>query len=157
MYANINTEITIDGKGRISLPTDYRRSLPDGSVGFHIKKSLAMDCLELYPKNEWEKVVAQLSHLNPLNPDDMLTLSLFFDGGNDLEMDNSGRLVIPKSILELANIEESKPVLFKTVMNTVCIWDKETFMAFAKQNAENAKRAMTEEFGRKKTLKYTKN
>lgn len=98
-----------------------------------------------------------MDYLDPLNPEDMITLSIFFDGGNDIEMDNSGRLVIPKSILELGNIDESRPVLFKTVKNMVCLWDKETYAEFVQQNVEQAKKTMQEEFGRKKTLKYTKN
>ena len=49
-------ECKADSKGRVALPGGLKKELaPVLNNGFVVKKSVFYNCLELYPKAEWEK------------------------------------------------------------------------------------------------------
>lgn len=56
MFEGVTT-LSVDAKGRIAIPTRYRRALLGVSEGkLHITRHFEEDCLLLFPESEWEKV-----------------------------------------------------------------------------------------------------
>ena len=64
-------ECKLDSKGRIMLPSSFRKKLlPVLDEGFVIKKSVHSLCLELHPIKEWNKEMKKLRRkLKDINPD----------------------------------------------------------------------------------------
>jgi len=97
----------IDAKGRLLLPAAFKKQLnttaPDRFV---VKKDIYEPCLVLYPYEEWERQVALIrKHTNPYNKQHSNFLRGFFNGTAEIQLDASNRLLIPKRLLEQAEIE----------------------------------------------------
>lgn len=93
---------TIDAKGRLIIPSDYRELLGEKFVltkGFE-------GCLSIYPMTEWEAFEKKLSAL-PLTNKNARTLTRFFvAGATECELDKQGRILIPSTLREFAGLEK---------------------------------------------------
>ena len=69
--------------------------------GFVIKKSVFYKCLELYPKAEWEKEMAGIDKLNRFVKKNNDFIRAFTAGVKMVEIDATGRLLIPKDLVLL--------------------------------------------------------
>ncbi len=99
----------LDSKGRFMLPAALKKQLPAEAGGaFIVKKDIFENCLNLIPKNEWEKQIAVLRNkVNPYNPEHSKFLREFFRGTAEVRLDLSGRLLIPKKLTEEINIDKN--------------------------------------------------
>jgi MraZ protein len=78
----------------------------------------------LYPGSVWEKEIETLrSKLNKWNKNQQQVFRQFVLDAERVEMDGSGRILISKRYLQLANIENH--VRFLGVDNTIEIWASE--------------------------------
>ena len=120
-----NIEAKTDAKGRIFVPAIFRKSLQSGGEEFLVlRKDIFQDCLVLYPGSVWEKEVEVLrSRLNKWNKDQQQIFRQFVLDAERLEMDASGRILIPKRYLQLVNIVSE--ARFLGVDDTIEIWAKE--------------------------------
>jgi len=134
-----------DAKGRVMLPIALRNQMaPILQEGFYIKKSYYNECLELYPKYEWERVMSQLTDKSQFDEENVDFIRIFMDGLRKVEMDNTGRLLIPKEIIQLAGI--TKEVKVASIGKHLEIWDKalydQTISASKEDKKALAKRVM---------------
>src|SRR5688572_9823211 len=102
----------VDIKGRFMFPVDLRKQL-DGSLekGFVINRNLHQKCLVLYPITEWDKLNIKLSNLNRLIKANDVFVRKFTGGATNVEADNTGRVLLPKSLQEYADIKTDLKVL----------------------------------------------
>jgi MraZ protein len=116
-------EVKADAKGRISLATPLRKQLmPVLEEGFVIKRSVFQPCLELYPMKEWEILMQKVNKLNRFRKKNNDFIRLFTAGVKVVEVDASGRILIPKDLKIFAGIE--KELVLSTAVNIIEIWDK---------------------------------
>lgn len=117
----------VDSKGRILLPSALKKQMGDRVVDrFVIKKSIFDKSLILFPYEEWERQVANLrSKINPYNREHAAFLREFFKGTAEISLDNNNRLLIPKRLLEWANIKTE--VILAGQDDKIVIWDKESY------------------------------
>ena len=102
----------VDAKGRFMFPIDLRKQLEVlFEKGFVINRNLHQKCLVLYPINEWEKLNKKLSKLNRLIKANDVFVRKFTGGATNVEADNSGRLLLPKSLTDYADIKSDLKVL----------------------------------------------
>src|SRR5262245_58207502 len=115
-------ESKIDVKGRLVLPARIKAQLPENEGnGLMIRKSL-VPCLILYPMVEFNKVFSKISGLNEFNEEAVSLLQRsFFAGITEVEMDNNGRILIPKKFLSHAQID--KDVVLVGMGTKVEIWN----------------------------------
>ncbi|HPQ97660.1 MAG TPA: cell division/cell wall cluster transcriptional repressor MraZ, partial [Thiolinea sp.] len=67
MFRGISN-ITIDTKGRLSMPAKYRDAIMEGAAGqIVITVDHADRCLLVYPMDQWERVERTLMNLPNLN------------------------------------------------------------------------------------------
>ena len=99
---------TIDDKGRIVLPSPFKKELGDLAVeALVIEKNLHRDCLDIHPEKFWRKRVEEFkSVLDPFNEDDDALLQFFYQNFVKVTMAPNGRLNIPDSYLKYANLEK---------------------------------------------------
>ncbi len=95
-------ELKLDHKGRVAIPVKFRGIFREGLI-----LSRGFDrCLIVYPLSEWEKVAERLVDL-PLTQLNPRRLSRFtFSGSFDLELDRQGRVIIPQTLRQYAEIED---------------------------------------------------
>ena len=85
-----------DAKGRVMLPVALRNQVtPILKEGFFIKKSYYKECLELYPAQEWHKVMAKLDENDRFDEENDDFIRMFTAGLRQVEVDATGRLLIP--------------------------------------------------------------
>ena len=102
--------------------------LPILSEGFVLKNHVSNDCLELYPRSEWDATMAKIKkRLNRDNPRHGKFLRKFLSGVRLIELDNTGRLLIPKDLQAGAGI--TKEVVLMCVFGIIEIWDKARYGA----------------------------
>jgi MraZ protein len=93
--------------------------------GFVIKKSVFYQCLELYPRTEWDKEMTGIDKLNRFVKKNVDFIRRFMAGVKPVDLDNSGRLLIPKDLMGFANI--SKDIVLTSQVNKIEIWDKASY------------------------------
>jgi len=118
-------EVKADVKGRIFIPSAYRKLLPEGEKErVVIRKDAENDCMILFPEHVWnEKVEHFKSKLDEWNPQDQLLLMQFVSDAEWLDVDSQGRVLISKKNLQAIGIENAE-VLFVGMIDRFAIWSK---------------------------------
>mgnify|MGYP003571294516 FL=1 len=97
----------IDAKGRILFPAGLKKQLAAGDNGFVVKKDLFEQCLVMYTSTEWEHQNQIIrSQINPFNKEHNRFLRGFYRGTAEIELDNNGRLLLPKRLLDEVSIDK---------------------------------------------------
>ena len=116
-------ECKADVKGRIMLPAALKKQLSKSlNKGFVIKRAVFNKCLELYPLDQWGNLMEKINKLNRFKKKNNDFIRRFTAGVKLVEIDTTGRLLIPKDLTNHAKI--SKEVVVSSVVNILEIWDK---------------------------------
>jgi len=116
-------ECKADAKGRLMFSAALKKQLlPIVSEGFVIKRAVFQSCLELYPMQEWNLMMEKINKLNRFVKKNNDFIRRFTAGVKVVELDASGRLLIPKDLCQFAGIE--KQVVLSSAVNIIEIWDK---------------------------------
>jgi MraZ protein len=119
-------ECKADAKGRIMMPIAIKKQLASTLInGFVLKRAVFNACLELYPVKEWKKLMEKVNDLNRFNKKNNDFIRRFTAGVKTVEIDTSGRLLIPKDLVNYAHI--SKEVVVSSTVNILEIWDKSLY------------------------------
>ena len=119
-------ECKADSKGRIMLPVALKKQLADNlSDQFVLKRAVFNACLELYPIREWDAMMEKVNQLNRFNKKNNDFIRRFTAGVRLIEVDSTGRLLIPKDLIVHAGI--SKETVISSAVNILEIWDKERY------------------------------
>lgn len=130
----------VDAKGRFMFPVNLRKQLEEVfEKGFVINRNLHQKCLVLYPINEWNKLNKKLSKLNRLIKANDVFVRKFTGGATTADADTTGRVLLPKPLVEYANITTDIKVLGSN--NVIEIWDKKLYDAFLTQDMDIEKLA----------------
>lgn len=116
-------ECKADIKGRLMLPVALKKQLA-GSMGngFVLKRAVFQPCIELYSAQEWEALMQKVNKLNRFKKKNNDFIRRFTAGVKVVDLDASGRLLIPKDLLGFAKIE--KEIVVSSAVSIVEIWDK---------------------------------
>lgn len=120
-----NSEAKTDAKGRVFLPSTFRKQLQVAAEKCLImRKDTYQSCLVLYPESVWNEQMNELrSRLNRWNAKHQMLFRQFVSDVEIVTLDSNGRFLIPKRYLKLANIEQE--VRFIGMDDTIEIWAKE--------------------------------
>lgn len=119
-------ECKADAKGRVMFPAALKKQLNkiiDDS--FVIKRSVFNQCLEIHPMQEWNKVIGQVNQLNRFVKKNNDFIRSYMAGLKVVEVDSSGRFLIPKDLLSFAGLE--KEIVLSSSVNMIEIWDKDNY------------------------------
>jgi MraZ protein len=129
-------ECKADAKGRVMFPSAFKKQVsPILQEGFVLKKSVFEQCLELYPMKEWNATMAEINKLNKFKKKNNDFIRRFTAGVKLVELDATGRILIPKNLSEFAGIK--KQVVMSSSVNIIEIWDKEKYENAIENAAEN--------------------
>lgn len=119
-----NIEARLDAKSRVFVPAPFRRLLQaEGQLSLFLRKDLFEKCIVIYPEAVWEAELGTLRNkLSKWSPEQQSLFRQFTYEAVMVEMDASGRILIPKSLLEACGIVSD--VVFLGVDDTIELWDK---------------------------------
>ena len=119
-------ECKADAKGRLLIPVAIKKQLlPILQDGFVLKRSVFQPCLELYPMSEWNVLMQSVNKLNRFKKKNNDFIRRFTAGVKVVELDASGRLLIPKDLSAFSGIV--KNVVVSSNVNIIEIWDKDKY------------------------------
>ena len=119
-------ECKADVKGRVMFPSALKKQLQKViGEGFVIKRSVFNKCLEIHPMNEWDEVVKHVNKLNRFVKKNNDFIRSYMAGLKVVEVDGSGRFLIPKDLLNFANLK--KEIVLSSSVNMIEIWDKKSY------------------------------
>lgn len=123
---------SIDAKGRVILPVDFRAEL-----GEHFVITKGLDrCLFIFGDDEWAALEEKLRGLPLTHPKARFLERHFFSGGRVLECDRQGRFLVPGSLRSYAKLE--KDVVITGVSNRVEVWSKSEWDSYNSIEGESA-------------------
>ena len=124
MFRGGNT-VNLDAKGRLALPTRYRGPLEDRCQGQVVLTVHDDRCLLLYPQPDWDEIERKLVRLPNQNKRTRTLQRMLLGHATELEIDKSGRILIPPRLREFANLE--KRVVLAGLGNKFEIWNEDAW------------------------------
>ena len=115
---------TVDSKGRVAIPASFRSELSRRSERAPILTNM-LDCLALYPYDDWASFEERLVNVDPLMTEGQDMQRFMISGASDTPLDSQGRILIPPFLREHAKIE--REVTLAGVGPRIEIWDKTRF------------------------------
>ena len=119
------SQLNLDAKGRMAVPTRVRDSLTQGSTVKLVLTAHPDGCLLLYPGPAWEPIRAQVMSFPSLDRQASLWKRLLVGFAQDVEPDTAGRLLIPPELRDFAHI--SRAVMFVGQGSHFEVWDLESW------------------------------
>jgi len=117
---------SLDGKNRLFIPARLRQNVRR----FVITSGLE-GCLFIYTPENWKKITERLRAL-PLTKADARKFSrTFLSGASECHLDDQGRILIPKSLCNYANI--IKEVIVVGVLDRIEIWSKNNWERYQEE------------------------
>ncbi|WP_438966024.1 division/cell wall cluster transcriptional repressor MraZ [Flavobacterium sp.] len=129
-------ECKVDAKGRLMIPAPLKKQFASLEDGFVLKRSVFQPCLELFPMAEWNSMMAKINKLNRFVKKNNDFIRRFTAGVKVVEIDATGRLLIPKDLIAFGQID--KDLVLSSAINIIEIWDKNLY--------ENAIENATDDF-----------
>jgi MraZ protein len=121
-------EAKADIKGRIFIPSTYRKLLPDNEKGRVVmRKDPENECLIIYSEAVWTKKIEDFkSKLDEWDATDQLLLMQFVSDAEWLDIDSQGRVLISNKKLQAIGIENAE-VLFVGMIDRFALWSKSRY------------------------------
>ena len=106
MFRGIS-ELSLDPKGRLAIPSRFREVLDTMCRGqLVLTIDIQSVCLRLYPLPVWQELEARLEALPGTDPDVRRIQRLVLGYASDLEMDGSGRILVPPVLRKHAQLDK---------------------------------------------------
>ncbi len=128
------SSISLDAKGRLSVPTRYRGLLSSTATGLLTITKHPHGCLMMFPRPEWEVFRSRVAEL-PMSA--QWWKRIFLGNAMDCEMDAGGRVLVAPELRAAAGITRAAVLL--GMGGHFELWDAETYAA---QEAEAMKGEM---------------
>jgi MraZ protein len=112
---------TLDGKGRVVMPSKFRDGLAAGCV---ITKGQER-CLFVFPIEAWAQEVERVRRLPRTDRRARNFARTFFAAANDQTLDSQGRIAVPAALREYAGLEKDATVV--GVADRVEIWSSDVW------------------------------
>jgi len=137
----------LDTKGRMMVPSNLKKQLPNvEQEGLVINRGFEKH-LVIYPKKVWESIVEELSKLNQYEKKTREFIRFFTRGATELTLDASGRVNLPKSLLEFAGIEGE--VVLACQFDKIELWSKSAYDSLLDSEPEDFSNLAEEVMGNK--------
>ncbi len=128
-------ECKLDAKGRMMIPTGLKRQLPEAEAeGLVINRGFEKH-LVIYTRKEWNLIIEDLAKLNQYEKRTREFIRYFTRGATELSLDASGRILLPKALLEYAGI--GNDVVLACQLNKIEVWDQKAYDGQMDSEPEN--------------------
>jgi len=118
------SNLTLDAKGRLSVPTRHREILAATANGQLTITKHPDGCLMLFPRPQWEEFRSRIAAL-PMSA--QWWKRVFLGNAMDVEMDGTGRVLISPELRAAAGIE--RDAILMGMGEHFELWDSTTYAA----------------------------
>ncbi len=115
--------LTLDAKGRLSIPAKYREVLA-AMYGNQLVLTGLDHCIVAYPLAEWQKFEEKARQLPTLKRDVRNFFRGFYSAASECTLDRQGRVLIPPQLREY-DAGLNREVVLVGIANKMEIWGKE--------------------------------
>jgi MraZ protein len=116
------TNVTIDDKGRVVVPSQHRAELTAPAEGRVVVTVYQDKCLLIYPRPEWERVEAELMAAPTLNNPRARAVQQMFTGrAQEILVDSHGRLSLTPELRSDAGLDRA--ACFVGMRHRLELWD----------------------------------
>jgi MraZ protein len=116
--------LTLDGKGRITVPSRWRDVLMSAVAGQLMVSKSHVRCLSLFPRPVWDQFEDRLNAL-PASADGLRRL--YIGSATEAVIDGASRVLLPPELRTWAGLE--REVVFMGLGNRFELWDKTRYDA----------------------------
>ena len=116
--------LTLDAKGRMSIPSRYREALQGQAEGRVTITKHPDGCLLLFPRPAWEDFRQKITEL-PMNA--QWWKRIYLGNAMDVELDGAGRILVSPELRMAAGLE--KEVMLLGMGKNFELWDAQTYHA----------------------------
>jgi MraZ protein len=127
-------EHTIDGKGRISIPSKFREILSKKYEDRVVVTNFD-HCLIAFPEEEWSMLEQKAGSFSLMRKETSAFFRFFYSSASDCVIDKQGRLLIPQTLREYANLQ--KDVVLVGEGKRIEIFAKERWLEEARKAEED--------------------
>ncbi|MDT8363433.1 MAG: division/cell wall cluster transcriptional repressor MraZ [Nitrosomonas sp.] len=117
------TQLSLDSKGRLAIPTKYRDEFATSCAGNIVVTADPSRCLLIYPRPAWEPIEQKLNSLSGFDPRIRGLQRLLIGNACDVEMDGSGRILINPPLRQFAEL--TKEVVLAGQGTKLELWDSD--------------------------------
>ncbi len=121
------TQLVLDAKGRLAIPTKHRDTLAMNGPGRLVLTADPSRCLLLYPLAAWEPIQARLMSLSSFNDKIRSLQRLLVGYADDVDIDTAGRILVPPALRRYATLE--KHVVLVGQGHKFELWDEAQWQA----------------------------
>lgn len=121
-------EVALTDGGRLVLPKKIRENLK-GST-FIVTKGFDI-CLGGYDKQDWDVRSEELMHVSLVDTTNIQRRRFLFAGANEISVDEQGRFVVPKALVEFARLA-GKSITIIGAGDHFEIWETNTWKTYLK-------------------------
>ncbi|MEE8581306.1 MAG: division/cell wall cluster transcriptional repressor MraZ [Myxococcota bacterium] len=125
---------TMDTKGRLSIPVEFRVEIQLRSENASILTN-DKNCLALYPYDDWEAFSDRLARVSQIRPEVRKFQRFFVAGAAKAPFDSQGRILIPQHLRQHAQL--GREVIVAGVGPRIELWNKELFATDRADTYEN--------------------
>jgi MraZ protein len=122
----------IDNKSRLRLPAKFRRDISDTDDNAFYVTSDDGHCAQIYPVSVWERVAQKFQEPPRMDPAKLKLQRFTSYYGLLTQMDPQGRILIPQSLREDAQISGDVIVIGKA--DHLEVWNDEAFRKSLKED-----------------------
>ena len=129
--------INMDAKGRLAMPARQREPLLTQCAGqIVVTIDTQSACLVVYPLPEWERIERDIQNLPALKPAVKRFQRLMLGYATDLELDGSGRMLLPQPLREYAQLD--KKLVLVGQGNKLELWSEALWLAEREQALQDS-------------------
>lgn len=121
---------TLDAKKRMALPKRIREQV--GEVKQLFVTPGSDQSLWVYTKDELERLTAKLNQTPVTDAEARVFRRLFFAQMEEVDLDNSGRILIPDRLMQFAGLEHE--VVLLGVQDHLEVWNAQRWQAYSSEH-----------------------
>ena len=126
MFRGVNN-INVDSKGRIAIPVRYRDQLLHHCGGEMVVTIETEErCLLIYPQPDWDDIQRKVEALPSFNVAARRVQRLLIGHATDIQMDNSGRILLTPPLREYAQLGKKGVLLGQG--KKLELWDESAWL-----------------------------
>lgn len=116
----------LDAKNRFRIPAKLKN---EAQPYAYITKG-TNGCLFLFSEEKFNKLTEKFEDVSIFDQNAMLELRMFYSGAAEIEEDAQGRVLLPKNLIDFADIK--KDIVFIGVGKHIELWAKEKYEQYSK-------------------------
>ncbi len=133
---------TLDPKGRLVLPHEYRDTLAERSAGARFVLTTMDGCLVGYPMPDWEELEAAFAKLRNPSRKARDFRRLVLGGAEEMQLDPQERVRLSRAHMDYARLDRNVAIVGQA--SRFEIWDESTFKGLLQQNFDDVAEELSE-------------